>query len=163
MLAARISESKQAVIKYGWEFLTTRAAKKFWYRGWSKLTFYDSRSCGTSLLESGVRILSQMHALISKSPPSILSLESGKYCKMYFHTTALIVSVAAPPQGALGRELGDMFPLGLLSLGPLWLGAGSGLLGLWHSTTLSTALLSKSLPGRQHLEQLFEEKAWLLS
>lgn len=47
-----------------------------------------------SLLESGVRILAPMHALTSKSPPSILSLESGKYCKLYFHTAALMVSVA---------------------------------------------------------------------
>lgn len=118
-----------------------------------------ARAC----LRLGLAFFPQIHAFISKSPPSIPSLDSVKYCKMYFHTTALIVWVAARPQGELGRELGDTFPFGLLSLGPLWLGAGSGLLGLWHSTTLSTALLSKSLPGGQPLGQLFEEKAWLLS
>lgn len=128
MLAARISESKQAMIKYGWEFLTTRAAR-FWYRGWSKLSFYDSRSRVTSLLKSRVRILVWMHALISRSSPSILHLESGKCCKMYFHTSALIVSIAAPSQGALGRELGDTFTSGLLSLGPLQLMWGVGSAG----------------------------------
>lgn len=79
-----------------------------------------------SLLESGDKILAPVHALISKISPNILSLESGKCCKIYFHT-ALMVSEAASPQGAVGRELRDPFPVGLLSLGPWWLGAGSGL------------------------------------
>lgn len=71
-----------------------------------------------------------VHAFILKSSPNILSLESGKCCKIYFHTSALIVLSSCTPTRSTGEGAGRHVPFRTAFLGAIRAGCWLRALGI---------------------------------